>query len=163
MVVDRAVPGTVRTLWRQRPLLRVFSLVDPFYRNAAGCCYRIVAFLGGIDAGIFLPVTRQNPSWAPPDFPRGTVSRHVVVQRNKHVAHACTATCSVCCPSLQMTTTPRRFLLEDYDDHDGSRVVVCTINVHIVCLVESVVRDGPQQKRKPPQSARELTVRRSGW
>jgi len=29
--------------------------------------------------------------------------------------------------------------------------VVCTINVHIVCLVESVVRDGRQQERKPPQ------------
>jgi hypothetical protein len=45
-----------------------------------------------------------------------------------------------------MTTTPRRFLIEDCDGHDGSRVVVCTINVHIVYLVESVVRDGPQQK-----------------
>jgi len=29
--------------------------------------------------------------------------------------------------------------------------VVCTINVHIVCLVESVVRDGRQQERKPPR------------
>ena len=29
--------------------------------------------------------------------------------------------------------------------------VVCTINVLIVCLVESVVRDGRQQERKPPQ------------
>jgi len=25
------------------------------------------------------------------------------------------------------------------------------IDVHIVCLVESVVRDGRQQERKPPQ------------
>jgi hypothetical protein len=41
MVVDRAVPGMVRMLWRQQPLLRVFSLVDPFYWNAAGCCYRM--------------------------------------------------------------------------------------------------------------------------
>jgi hypothetical protein len=50
-----------------------------------------------------------------------------------------------------MTTTARRFVIEDCDDHDRSRVVVCTINVHIVCLVESVVRDGRQQERKPPQ------------
>jgi hypothetical protein len=60
-----------------------------------------------------------------------------------------------------MTTTPRRFVIEDCDDHDRSRVVVCTINVHIVCLVESVVREGRQQERKPPQSAQQLTVRRS--
>ena len=26
-----------------------------------------------------------------------------------------------CCPSLQMTTTPRRFVIEDCDDHDRSR------------------------------------------
>jgi hypothetical protein len=61
-----------------------------------------------------------------------------------------------------MTTTARRFVIEDCDDHDRSRVVVCTTNVHIVCLVESVVRDGRQQERKPPQyaaSARQLTVR----
>ena len=60
-----------------------------------------------------------------------------------------------------MTTTPRRFVIEDCDDHDRSRVMVCTINVHIICLVESVVRDGRQQERKPPQSARQLIVRRS--
>jgi hypothetical protein len=51
-----------------------------------------------------------------------------------------------------MTTTARRFVIEDCDDHDHSRVVVCTSNVHIVCLVESeVVRDGRQEERKPPQ------------
>ena len=38
--------------------------------------------------------------------------------------------------------TARRFVIEDSDDHDRSRRVVCTINVRIVCLVESVVRDG---------------------
>jgi hypothetical protein len=41
-----------------------------------------------------------------------------------------------------MTMTARRFVIEDSDDHDRSRRVVCTINVRIVCLVESVVRDG---------------------
>jgi len=40
-----------------------------------------------------------------------------------------------------MTTTARRFVIDDCDDHDGSRVVVCIINVHIVCLVESGMRD----------------------
>jgi hypothetical protein len=29
-----------------------------------------------------------------------------------------------------MTTTARRFVIKDCDDHDGSRVVVCTTNVH---------------------------------
>jgi hypothetical protein len=43
-----------------------------------------------------------------------------------------------------MTTTARRFVIEDCDDHDRSRMAVCTINVHIVCLVESVMRDGRQ-------------------
>jgi len=43
-----------------------------------------------------------------------------------------------------MTTTARRFVIEDCDDHDRSAVVVCTIYVHIVCLVDSVVRDGRQ-------------------
>jgi hypothetical protein len=41
-----------------------------------------------------------------------------------------------------MTTTARRFVIEDCDDHDRSRVVVCTTNVQIVCLVESGTRDG---------------------
>ena len=31
-----------------------------------------------------------------------------------------------------MTTTPRRFVIEACDDHDRTRAVVCTINVHIV-------------------------------
>jgi len=43
-----------------------------------------------------------------------------------------------------MTTTARRFVIEDCDDHDGSRMAVCTINVHIVCLVEAALRDGRQ-------------------
>ena len=60
-----------------------------------------------------------------------------------------------------MTTTPRRFVIEACDDHDRTRAVVCTINVHIVGRVESVVRDGRQQGRKPPQSARR--GRRSEW
>ena len=47
-----------------------------------------------------------------------------------------------CCPSLRMTTMARGFVIEDCDDHDRSRVVVCTTNVHIVCLVESGMRDG---------------------
>jgi hypothetical protein len=66
MVVDRAVPGMVRMLWRQQSLLRVVSLVDPF--ECGRLSLQIVAFLGGIDAGIFLPVTRQNPLGSP-DFP----------------------------------------------------------------------------------------------
>jgi hypothetical protein len=37
-----------------------------------------------------------------------------------------------CCPSLRMTTTARRFVIEDCDDHHGSRVVVCTTNVRRV-------------------------------
>jgi len=61
-----------------------------------------------------------------------------------------------------MTTTPRHFVIEACDDHDRTRAVVCTINVHIVRLVESVLRDGRHQGRKPPQSARQLTTRRSG-
>jgi hypothetical protein len=34
-----------------------------------------------------------------------------------------------------MTSTPTRFVIEDCDDHYRSRVVVCTINVHIVVRV----------------------------
>jgi hypothetical protein len=48
-----------------------------------------------------------------------------------------------------MTTTAGRFVIEDYGDHDSSRVVVCTINVHIVRLVESVVRDGFRDRDEP--------------
>jgi len=44
-----------------------------------------------------------------------------------------------------------RFVIEDGDDHDRSRVVLCTINVHIVCPVESVVHDGGHQERQPPR------------
>ena len=50
-----------------------------------------------------------------------------------------------------MTTTARRFVIEDCDDHDRSRVVVCITDVHIVCLVESGMRDGLQKERKPPK------------
>ena len=44
MVVDRAVPGMVRMLWRQQPLLRVFSFVDPFSWMLAAACSLPVAF-----------------------------------------------------------------------------------------------------------------------
>jgi hypothetical protein len=33
-----------------------------------------------------------------------------------------------------MTTAAGRFVIDDCDDHDRSRVVVCTINVQIVDL-----------------------------
>jgi len=41
--------------------------------------------------------------------------------------------------------------------------VVCTVNVHIVCLVQSVVHDDRQQERKPrwAVSGRQRDLRRS--
>jgi hypothetical protein len=58
---------------------------------------------------------------------------------------------AACCPSLQMTTTPRRFVIEDCDDHDRSRgwcaPSMCTSSV----WSNRWVRDGRRQERKRPQ------------
>ena len=63
-------------------------------------------------------------------------------------------------PVTQMTSTPRRFVIEDGDDHDRFRVVVCTINLHIVCLDRWCTTVG-NRNDSHPESARQLTARRS--
>jgi hypothetical protein len=51
-----------------------------------------------------------------------------------------------------MTTSARRFVIDDCNDRDRFRVVVCTTIVHIVSLVESGMRDGSATgtKAAPP-------------